>query len=76
MAADVGHVGSSWPGGTSEDPAGKVPDSCTSGLCGVLVLAYHRTGADFSRPEPTRIWHALRLSALEEPESPDRPPIL
>lgn len=51
-------------------------DGCCSAFCQVLVFLPRQSDAPVPEPATLTTWQIDDLSALEGPESPDRPPIL
>ena len=51
-------------------------DGCCSAFCQVLVFLPRQSDAPVPEPATLTTWQVDDLSALEGPESPDRPPIL
>jgi hypothetical protein len=70
------------PDHTQERTAKSIPlgsdamaqDECNSFLCNVLALTVPSFKVIFERSEIVLAWQVSRLTALEEPGSPERPP--
>lgn len=51
-------------------------EGCNPFLCNVLAFTSQHSDAGFDQSGAALTWFSKRLSALEEPSSPDRPPNL
>lgn len=49
-------------------------DDCNPFLCNVLALTVQSSEVIFDKSEAAIAWQVSKLSALEEPGSPERPP--
>ncbi len=59
-----------------QDPDSAPTDGCGPLLCKVFLLNTQRLVAKFDQTDIVLVWQLRQLSALEEPETPDRPPNL
>ncbi len=77
MIAKENHVGHGQlepMGGVLHGSNGLMHDECNPFLCNVLALALPPLEAVFDQSEAALAWHVTGLSALKEPDNPDRPP--
>ena len=56
------------------DPDDMTHEGCNPFLCHVLALTSQYSEAEFEHSETVLGWQVVHLSALEEPDNPDRPP--
>lgn len=60
----------------SHQSDGSVHEGCSPFLCHVLAITPQYSEATFDHSETVMGWQVGRLSTLQEPEHPDRPPNL